>query len=355
VSDALVDDLLAFAAVPAPTFAEEPRLAWLESRLAGAPGRRERDAVGNLLWRFDDGDVRLLLLAHVDTVFPPDVPLVFERAGGRITGPGIGDNAAAVVAVVHALSARAARDAATTGLAAAFTVGEEGLGNLRGAHAACEGLRPATAIAVEGHGLEHVIVDAVGSVRLRVRVTGPGGHSWSDRGTPSAIHELLRLGAPLADRTGRDAPVNVGLLSGGQSINSIASSAELVVERRALDEAPLEQFEAEVRALAVRAPLTLEVEEVGRRPAGRLDRDVPLLAAVRSVRRELGLPDELTAGSTDANAALARGIPALTLGVGRGGHMHTAGEWLEERSLQEGLGQLEGVLAALLDGSNDPG
>jgi acetylornithine deacetylase/succinyl-diaminopimelate desuccinylase-like protein len=283
--------------------------------------------------------------------------LTFERRNGRLTGPGIGDNAVAVVAVIHALSALLARGIAQPG-AVAFTVGEEGLGDLRGAHQACEQLRPASVIAVEGHGLEQVLVDAVGSVRLRLRVGGPGGHSWEDRGTPSAIHALLQVGAQLATRGSRETPVNIGLVSGGQSINSIAAEAELFVEMRALDEGALEQFEADLRDLALDPPLSIVPERVGRRPAGRLDRNDPLLQTILGVRATLGLPDTLGAGSTDANAALVRAIPAVTLGIARGGLMHTPNEWLEEASIALGLRQLDAVLATLLgplDGSSDPG
>jgi acetylornithine deacetylase/succinyl-diaminopimelate desuccinylase-like protein len=347
VTGTLLDDILELASVPAPTFAEERRLAWLERKLSAAPGHRERDAAGNLIWACGEGAPQVLVLAHVDTVFPENVPLTFEISDGRVVGPGIGDNAAAVVAVVHAvpwlLSA-----GPTLPFAVAFTVGEEGLGDLRGAHEACERLGPSRVLAVEGHGLDHVIVDAVGSVRLSVRISGPGGHSWQDRGTPSAVHAVLSLGSELVGLATPDAPVNVGLVSGGQSINSIAAEAELVVERRALDEEPLARFEEQVRELAAAQPLTAAVERVGRRPAGRLDRNDRILETVRRLRCGLDLPDELTAGSTDANAALARGIPALTLGVGRGGRMHTTEEWLEVSSLELGLRQLEATLDALL-------
>lgn len=340
-------ELLELAAIPAPTFAEERRLAWLEDRLAAESGQRERDGAGNLVWSFGEGPLRLLVLAHVDTVFPESVPLVFEARNDRLTGPGIGDNAAAVVAVVHAVSTLLTGGEVAAG-AIAFTVGEEGLGNLAGAHEACERLRPPAVIAVEGHGLDEVIVDAVGSVRLRLRVTGPGGHSWLDRGTPSAIHALIALGSELTALGGPAAPVNVGLVSGGQSINSIAAEAELVAELRSLEQEALERFEELVGRLSVEAPLELGTEVVGRRPAGRLDRADPLLATVRRARASLGLPDHLGAGSTDANAALGRGIPALTLGVGRGGGMHTPDEWLDAPSLELGTRQLVAVLEALL-------
>jgi tripeptide aminopeptidase len=349
VTTALREDLLELAAVPAPTFAEESRLAWLERRLAGEAGERTRDGAGNLVWRFGVGPVRLLLLAHVDTVFAADTPLRFERQGTRLVGPGIGDNAAAVVALVHALSSLAEHECPLDGVVAAFTVGEEGLGNLRGAYEACERLRPATVIAVEGHGLERVIVDAVGSVRVRLHVSGPGGHSWEDRGAPSAVHALLGLGARILGSTSPDAPVNIGLVNGGRSVNAIADTAELTVERRSLDENDLQRFREELEKLSVEPPLVIGRDVLGRRPAGRLDRSSPVLAAVRRVRGRLGLPDAIGAGSTDANAALACGIPALTLGVARGGLMHTDAEWVEEETLQTGLRQLEDVVAAIAE------
>jgi tripeptide aminopeptidase len=349
VTSALVDDLVAFASIPGPTFAEQARLQWLEERLAGARGSVRTDGAGSLIWRLGDGRPRVLLLAHVDTVFPAETPLRFTERDGVFIGPGIGDNAAAVVTVADVVARIALPDDAP--LAVAFTVGEEGLGNLRGAHEACERLRPESAIAVEGHGLDHVLVDAVGSVRMRVSVTGPGGHSWEDHGTPSAVHALLRLGAEVIEAGDSETPVNVGVVSGGQSVNTIAAEAEFVVEMRALDEEALNGFAREVDALRVDPPLAVRVEEVGRRPAGRLDRAAPLLAVVREIRERMGLDDALGAGSTDANAALSRGIPAVTLGVARGALMHTIDEWIDVSSLEVGADQLERVLVRLLGGA----
>jgi tripeptide aminopeptidase len=346
-TEQLVADVLELAAIPAPTFAEEARLDWLDERLTSEPGQRFRDAAGNLVWQWGDGRPELAVLAHVDTVFPAETPLSFRREEGRLIGPGIGDNAAAVVVALHTVSEFVGEQAARPG-ALVFTVGEEGLGNLKGAFAACEGLQPAAVVAVEGHGLERVLVDAVGSARLRIRVEGPGGHSWVDRGGPSAVHELLAVGQELLDHATPDNPVNLGTISGGQSVNTIAAEAELVAEIRSLDEEPLDAFVAAAESLAVGEPLAVAVDGVGRRPAGRLDRASPLLAAVRSAREDLGLPDELEAGSTDANAALARGIPAVALGCSYGQGMHTTGEWIEADALKLGRRQLAGVLERVL-------
>jgi tripeptide aminopeptidase len=346
-ADDALDDLLGLARVPAPTFDEGERIQWLQQRLAAAPGRRSTDAAGNLIWRFDAEPPRVLLLAHVDTVFARDVPHEPRLEGARLVGPGVGDNAAAVICAVQVVE-QIANERNPAGLAVAFTVGEEGLGNLAGAHAACAELRPEQVVALEGHGLMHVAVDAVGSVRARITVRGPGGHSWANRGRPSAIDEICRIARALSRESRRDASTNIGLIAGGTAINAIAAHAELVIEQRALDEALLTRFARALYMLTVEPPLVLEVEELGQRPAARLDRREELLARVRRVREQLGLPDELVAASTDANAALAAGIPALCLGCAQGGEMHTPEEYIEIGSLAGGREQLQRVLAALL-------
>jgi acetylornithine deacetylase/succinyl-diaminopimelate desuccinylase-like protein len=335
-----IDALIAFAAIPAPTGAESARLDWLQARLAAAPGTRERDGAGNLIWRCGAA-AALLVMAHVDTVFAAGTPLTVVRDGDWLVGPGIGDNAAAVIALVSVL------EVMTTlppGLAVAFTVGEEGLGNLRGARHACAALAPAAAIALEGHGLDEVVIEHVGSLRARVTVTGPGGHSWWDSGTPSAVHALAALIGPLAA-----GGANVGRISGGDAVNAIAGEAEMLIELRSLQEAELEAFAARLAGLAdgLAAPLSLSVEIVGRRPAGRIGEDHPLVRAAMEVRRGLGLPAAFRSGSTDANAAAALGIPAIGLGCGRGSGMHTTGERISVRSLELGCRQIEAVLRAL--------
>jgi tripeptide aminopeptidase len=343
----LVDDIVALAHIPAPTFGEEARIEWIERRLAGAPGHRRRDAVGNLLWTWGDGRPQLLLTAHVDTVFAAEVPLKVRRNGSELHGPGVGDNATAIATVVAVLEDLLARAPLAPG-GVAFTVAEEGFGNLRGATAACETLRPHAVIALEGHGLDRVLVDAVGSVRARIVVRGPGGHSWVDRGRPSAIHALAEIAASLARHGTAEAPVNIGVIAGGRTVNTIAEEAHLLLEMRALDEEPLDAFTAELAALSAAQPLEISLEAVGRRSAGRLPRDSELLAAVRDARTELDLPDELDSGSTDANAALAQGIPALSIGIAQGGDMHTLAEWIETDSLELGRRQLELVVLRLL-------
>lgn len=348
--DGLVEEIIMLAQIPAPTFSEQPRLDWLERRLAGAPGRRSRDLAGNLIWRWGDGPPKVLVAAHVDTVFDTDTPLTVHRANGELIGPGVGDNATGVAAVVHVVETMLAQRQLAPG-AVAFTVGEEGPGNLRGATAVCEELSPDAMVAVEGHWLEHVVVDALGSVRARIAVHGSGGHSWQDRDKPSATHALIELGGRLLALGTPESPVNIGRLKGGEAVNAIASAAELDVEIRAANENQLQAFAEALQRLRLGAawePLEMEICSIGRRPAGVLDRRSPLLEVVRSVRAQLGLPDRLVSGSTDAAAALVRRIPALCLGITTGSGMHSLGERISVEPIALGCRQLEGVLVNLL-------
>src|SRR5581483_5702122 len=136
-ADRLVDDIVAIARIPAPTFGEEARIEWIERRLLDAPGVRRRDAVGNLLWTWGSGPLELLLTAHVDTVFGADVPLAIRDDGEELHGPGIGDNATAIAMVISVVD-ELLREGELAAGGVAFTVAEEGLGNLRGATAAFE-------------------------------------------------------------------------------------------------------------------------------------------------------------------------------------------------------------------------
>ena len=154
----------------APLAGEEARGEYVASRLPGA----RRDGLGNV-WA---GEGKVLLLAHLDTVLPPKPP---RRVGERLYAPGVGDNTSGV-AVLLSLPE-------LPGVVRGFTVGEEGLGNLKGARALVEALSPEVVVAVDGY-LPGVVDRALGSVRLRVRLQGPGGHAWGDRRLPHPVFAL---------------------------------------------------------------------------------------------------------------------------------------------------------------------
>jgi tripeptide aminopeptidase len=201
----IIADAVALAELPGGTGHERVRVDWLNKRLAEAPGSRHVDGVGNLVWTFGPPPYRLAVLVHVDDVFGEQTARGVTRRDGWLCGPGIGDNAIAVAVAEHALAGPGEKP-----LAVVFTVGEEGLGGLRGARHACRELSPEAVLALEGHGSDRVFTDAVGSLRVRLTMTGPGGHSWWDRGRPSAVHELVRLLTGMIASVPAPLSVNVG-------------------------------------------------------------------------------------------------------------------------------------------------
>lgn len=339
-------DAVALAELPGGTGSEQIRIDWLLTRLSDAPGHRQVDEVGNLVWMFGPAPYRLALLVHVDDVFDASTPRGITERDGWLCGPGIGDNAVAV-AITAAVGEHI--DAGTLPLAIVFTVGEEGVGGLRGARHACKELAPESVVAVEGHGVDRVFTEAVGSLRVRLTVTGPGGHSWWDRGRPSATHGLIQVLGEMITTTAEPLSVNVGILEGGSGVNSIASQARASVEWRATDQGALDRQRAAVGALSVPDGLQLSVEQLDSRPAGGLQLDHPLTFAVMAARRALGLPTTAANGSTDANAALDLGIAAVAVGCCHGENMHAVTERIRTDSITIGAAQLDAVLHSILD------
>jgi tripeptide aminopeptidase len=344
---AIAADAVALAELHGGTGQERVRIDWLQRRLTRAPGSRYVDDIGNLVWTFGPPPYRLALLVHVDDVFDEGAARGVTQRDGWLCGPGIGDNAIAVATAVAVAEQAGPRP---WPVAVVFTVGEEGLGGLRGARHACRELAPEAVLALEGHGADRVFTSAVGSLRVRLTVTGPGGHSWWDRGRPSAVHELVRLLHELllaADP--EQLPVNVGLVDGGTGVNAIAARASATVEWRATDQAELDRQETGLAGLEVSPGLRLTAERLDRRPAGAMPLDHPLVAAVLRARRSVGLPEATGDGSTDANAALAAGIPAVALGCCEGVDMHASTERIRVGSIRAGAEQLRAVLAEVLE------
>lgn len=355
--DALtIEDMCAVTAIAAPTHGESERAAWLTTRLRAHGLKPRSDEVGNVIAvtpAADDAAAHVAVVSHLDTVFPAGTPLAVSRNGTRLNGPGISDNSrglAGLLALARALHAAGwptRRPVALVG-----SVGEEGAGDLRGVkhYVQRNADRLGAFIALDGAGAARIITAGVGSRRLRVTFTGPGGHSWSDFGAPNAIHACAaaiaactRLELPQLPRT----TLSVGRIGGGTSINAIPAEAwfELDLRSEALD--PLQQLESQVRdelhivrsaSSAGAAELRLHIDVFGDRPAGRTAEDDPLVQAALSATRALGLAPELASSSTDANVAMAAGIPAIAIGAGGdAGGTHTLKEWYDNRGGVEGL------------------
>jgi tripeptide aminopeptidase len=345
-ADRIIAEAREICAVPAPTFAEGPRGDLVARMLSDAGARPARDEVGNVIAELGEGPAAdaLILAAHLDTVFDADTEIVFHEQDGRLAAPGLGDNSFGVAAIVH-LARRLHPRRLTRRVVLAATVGEEGLGDLRGAKALLDERECGAFIAVEGQMLNSITIAAAGSLRFRLTVSGPGGHPWSDRDSPSAIHGLIGPLTAIVQRVRQTGVVvNVGVIRGGTVINAIATEASAELDLRSEDETALRAAAriVEESFAGLRPGLQLHMQPIGHRPAGRIDSGHPLLAAARAARQRAGLPPvPEIASSTDANAAHGRGIPAITVGVTTGGNAHRLDEYVDLPPVAGGLAALD--------------
>ncbi len=354
-------ETIAIAQVPAPTFAEGHRADLVERRLRelGAEDVR-RFGHDNVAGRLGPAGGRgIALLAHLDTVFSADVNHTVTQRDGRLYGPGVGDNSAGVAGLLTALRAlRESRVPLERPIWFVGNVGEEGLGDLRGARESMDWLegRVDAVLAIEGTMLGRLGHVAVGSRRLRVGFRAEGGHSWLDFGKPSAVHAAVSAAAQIASLQVPAEPrttYNVGRIEGGSGVNVIASSAEFVLDMRSVSPESLNALHGEVRRILDAAGgngIDVTVEQVGDRPAGSIPRNHPLVEVCAAAIERVGLHPEPTAGSTDANIPLSLGVPALALGITRGSGIHSAGEWVEIEPMRQGVAQLV-LICALLAGT----
>jgi acetylornithine deacetylase/succinyl-diaminopimelate desuccinylase-like protein len=359
---------LAVAAIPSPTGDESRRGAFVARAMRSAGlDRVSTDAAGNVLgWLGPREGAAVVVCAHLDTVFPAEVPHVVQRRGSRYVGPGIGDNArglAAVLTIASALRPQAALLSRPVLFAA--TTGEEGDGDLRGARHlfGALGSRAHSAVIVDGPGDDRVVHDAVGARRYRLHFAGPGGHSWADAGGPSAVHAAARCAVRLADWPVPTTPrssLTVARAAGGSAINAIASDAWLEVDVRSTSEVVLDRLDRELRRIASASAETetsrgvsgsgrvaVTVDVIGARPAGSLDARHELVQLAYAATRAIGKEPVPATASTDANVPLSLGIPAVAIGAGGdGGGAHTVEEWYDNRGGSRGVARALGVIVA---------
>jgi tripeptide aminopeptidase len=352
---ARVDDVVALTqricAVPAPTGDERRRADFIAALWKERGYTPEIDEISNVyVQRGQRPDAPfLLLLAHIDTVFPATTPLLVRREGNTVYGPGIGDNCVSVAAMMTALQILDEYDYQTSmNIVAVANVGEEGLGNLRGARAAVDRYvqRDLGAVLVIDGRLGNVVDAAVGSKRWRINVSGPGGHSYGSFGTPSAIHGLSKIIASIADIQVPQEPkttFNVGLIEGGTSVNTIAAYASAVVDLRSTDVAALDLLAQRVHNIAASAvgpQLRVTIENLGERPAGHRPVHDPLTKLVEKTLRWLDIEPRRIASSTDANIPISLNIPSVCIGITYGDKAHTVEENIQVEPITRGLSQL---------------
>jgi acetylornithine deacetylase/succinyl-diaminopimelate desuccinylase-like protein len=348
-----VQELITLTEIPAPSFKEQKRAEAVAARFrALGLSDVEIDQEGNAVGRRPGTGTgpMLAVLAHLDTVFPESTDVKVRRNGTRLMAPGVGDNTRSVALMLSLIGAMNAA-AITTSRDILFVgnVGEEGLGNLRGARYLLELSkykgRIAEMIAVDGGEVTRIVTGGVGSRRYRVTFKGPGGHSYGAYGLVNpafalglAIDRFARIPVPSSPKTTK----NVGIVGGGQSVNSIPSAMHMEIDMRS--ESPVELKKLDDAFLRVvreaveeenglrsteQGRVEADVKLLGERPSGETPRSADLVRRAAAAIQAFGMTPAYEFGSTDSNVPISLGIPAITIGRGTGGRAHALDEWVD--------------------------
>ena len=339
--------------IEAPPFKEEKRAADFKRRLEQLGLTNVRiDAEGNVIGeRKGVGNGPLVVISgHLDTVFPEGTNVKVRREGTRLSAPGIGDDARGLAVVLAVLRSMQEAQIRTNGTILFIgTVGEEGAGNLRGVrHLFGKELKDSIDYFISVDGTQFTVTNAaVGSHRYRASFIGPGGHSYGAFGMPNPIHAMGRAIAAIGDvqvPTQPKTTFNVGVVSGGTSVNSISASGVMDIDLRSESQQSLDSLDAKVRSALAAAlaaenarwprssvKLTLKIDTIGIRPAGAQPNNAPIVEVALREARQLQVVSSTVASSTDSNIPISLGIPAITIdGGGRGGGAHALEEFYDD-------------------------
>lgn len=370
--DRTVADIVTLTEIPAPPFKEAERGKAYKAMLeAHGLTDVEVDPEGNVmgLRKGTKGGPVVVVSAHLDTVFPEGTNVKVRREGTKLHAPGVADdthNLAVLLAWIRAMDAAKIRT--QSDILFVGTVGEEGAGDLRGvryffgkgkykdrtkAFFSVDGLDPG--------GITHI---GVGSKRYRVTFSGPGGHSYGAFGIVNpmaamakAITDLYEIQPPTDPKVTYSASVT----GGGTSVNAIPDKVFTEFDMRSADPGELAKLDARFKAIMQEAvahenkgrstrvgQVSVEIKPIGDRPAGQTPKTSPIVAYTAAAIQALGYTPEYDASSTDANAPMAVGVPAITIGGGgKGGRAHSLDEWIDVEKSGGVKGMSVGLAAVL--------
>ena len=343
---------IALTEIEAPPFKEEKR--------ATVFAEYYRDLGMDSVWIDSEGNVLGLLLgsegkqtvaldAHLDTVFPEGTNVEVKIQNDTLFAPGIGDDTRGLSMILTILETIKANNIQPkNNLLFVGSVGEEGLGDLRGVkHLFREnGPQIDSWIAIDGGNIGRVNNKGLGSYRYRVTFEGPGGHSWGTFGLGNPHHAMGEAignfvrASDIYTEKGPKTSYNVGVVSGGTSINSIPFESIMEIDIRSIEPKRLDAMEVILKEAVKKAlahqndlkrqgpDLTVKIDKIGNRPSGELSDTLPLIQRTLAATTHFGAEPFLTRGSTNSNIPITKGIPSVTIGRGgNGGKAHSLGEW----------------------------
>lgn len=345
-------NLIELTEIEAPPFKEEKRAKEFAKRLQLAGLENVWiDSIGNVIGflKGSIGNKNIAINAHIDTVFPEGTDVRVQLRNDTLYAPGIGDDTRGLAMLLTiAETIKMNNIEPVNNIIFIGTVGEEGLGDLRGVRYLFENNNPKidSWIAIDGGSIGRVNNQALGSYRYEVVFDGPGGHSWGAFGLVNP-HHALGYGiknfiekADLYTSSGPKTSYNVGVISGGTSINSIPFESSMLIDIRSIEPNRLDDmeeilFNSMQKALKDQnemkrsgSDLTLTINKIGNRPSGKVEESVPLIQRTIAATQYMGVEPRLTIGSTDSNIPISIGVPAVTIGRGgEGGGAHSLDEW----------------------------
>ncbi|MBA3678232.1 MAG: M20/M25/M40 family metallo-hydrolase [Sphingosinicella sp.] len=352
--DQWVKDLVTLTEIAAPPFKETAR-----ARVFAAMLRKrglvdvEIDEEGNVLGR-RPGSVAgkaVMVTAHLDTVFPEATDVQVRREGDKLHAPGIGDDSAGLSTMLALIDAMNAGGVKTrSDIIFVGTVGEEGLGDLRGVrHLFAKGKykdQVRAFFSIDDTGLEEITTQALGSKRYRVTYKGPGGHSY---GAFGIVNPMAALGRMVTDLYAISAPTrpkttySASVVGGGTSVNAIPQEVWIEVDMRSESPEELVKLERQFLAIVKRSveeenaarstkagAVSAEPKVIGDRPAGQNAPGADIVQFTKAAYRSQNIEVKDGISSTDANIPMSLGIPSVTLaGNAIGDRAHAPDEWID--------------------------
>ena len=348
-----VEDVVAITQIASPPFKEATRAKAFADMLRKRGLDASIDREGNVLAlrKGTEAGPVVVVSAHLDTVFPEGTGVTVKRNGSRLSAPGVGDDSAGLATLLALVDAMNAGKVTTrSDILFVGTVGEEGLGDLRGVrHLFTEGPykgKIRAFFSLDGSGLEGMTTGATGSKRYRVTFNGPGGHSYGAFGIvnpmvalANTVAGLYAIKVPADPKTTYSASV----VGGGTSVNAIPDEVWLEVDMRSASAAELAKLEKQFLALVPQAvaaenaarstapgKVSAQLKPIGDRPAGATPADADIVRFAEAAYRAEGLKVDSGTASTDSNIPMSLGIPALTMSrVAEGGRAHAPDEWID--------------------------